>query len=78
MGTNIEIRDLTREFRMGSMIFGTKITAVDHVSLKIESGKPWIMSVVGESGSGKTTLARMFLRLLDVTSGDIFIDGIPI
>jgi peptide/nickel transport system ATP-binding protein len=78
MGNNIEIRDLTREFRMGSMIFGTRITAVDHVSLKIESDKPWIMSIVGESGSGKTTLARMFLRLLDATSGDIFIGETPI
>jgi peptide/nickel transport system ATP-binding protein len=78
MGNNIEIRDLTREFRMGSMIFGTKITAVDHVSLKIESEKPWIMSIVGESGSGKTTLARMILRLCDITSGDIFIDNSPI
>ncbi|MDR1597046.1 MAG: ABC transporter ATP-binding protein [Treponema sp.] len=78
MENNIEIRDLTREFRMGSMIFGTKITAVDHVSLKIESGKPWIMSIVGESGSGKTTLARMFLRLLDATGGDILIGETPI
>jgi hypothetical protein len=33
---------------------------------------------VGESGSGKTTLARMFLRLLDAASGDIFIGEIPI
>jgi peptide/nickel transport system ATP-binding protein len=75
---SIEIKDLTREFRMGSMIFGTKITAVDHVSLKIDSDKPWIMSIVGESGSGKTTLARMVLRLCDATSGDIFIGNTAI
>jgi len=78
MEYNISIDDLTREFRLGSMFFGTKITAVDHVSLTIKSDKPWIMSVVGESGSGKTTLARMILRLLDATSGNIFIGDVPI
>jgi len=78
MKYSIEVKDLTREFRMGSMIFGTKITAVDHVSLKIDSDKPWIMSIVGESGSGKTTFARMVLKLCDVTSGDILIENIPI
>lgn len=75
---SIEIKNLTQEYRMGSMIFGTKITAVDHVSLKIESDKPWIMSIVGESGSGKTTLARMILRLSEPVSGDIFIGGEPL
>ena len=73
MEYKIELKDLTREFRMGGMFFGTKITAVDHVSLKIDSDKPWIMSIVGESGSGKTTLARLVLKLCDATSGDIFI-----
>jgi peptide/nickel transport system ATP-binding protein len=78
MGNSIELKDLTREFRMGSMLFGTKITAVDHVSLSIRQEKPWIMSIVGESGSGKTTLARMLMRLLEPTSGEIFIDDTPI
>jgi peptide/nickel transport system ATP-binding protein len=78
MNYNIEMKDLTRDFRMGSMIFGTKITAVDQVSLKIESDKPWIMSIVGESGSGKTTLARMILRLLEPSRGDIFINDTPL
>jgi peptide/nickel transport system ATP-binding protein len=78
MGNNLEFKELTREFRMGSMIFGSRITAVDHVSLKIESDKPWIMSIVGESGSGKTTLARMLLRLLEPSSGEIFVDDTPL
>jgi peptide/nickel transport system ATP-binding protein len=60
------------------MLFGTRITAVDHVSLKIQADKPWIMSVVGESGSGKTTLARMMLRLLEASSGEILIGQEPV
>ena len=55
---NLSIKDLTKSFKMGGMIFGTNIVAVDHVNLDINSDKPWIMSIVGESGSGKSTLAK--------------------
>jgi peptide/nickel transport system ATP-binding protein len=78
MGYNIEFKELRREFRMGGMFLGKKITAVDRVSFAIKSEEPWILSIVGESGSGKTTLARMLLRLLDMSGGDILIDDTPI
>lgn len=74
----LEIKNLTREFKMGGIVFGTKITAVDNVSFALKRENSWIMSIVGESGSGKTTLARMILRLLEPSSGEIFIDGIPL
>lgn len=76
MASNIlEINNLNRLFRIGGMIMGNKIKAVDDVSIQMPSDKAWIMSVVGESGSGKTTLARMILGLLDISSGDITIEG---
>ncbi len=71
----LEIKNLDRVFRIGGMIFGNKIKAVDDVSIKMPSDRAWIMSVVGESGSGKTTLARMILGLLETSAGEITIDG---
>lgn len=68
---NLEIHDLTKSFKIGGMIFGSTIVAVDHVNLEIQSEKPWIMAVVGESGSGKSTLAKLVLKLLDANMGTI-------
>ena len=48
--------------------------AVDDVSFAIERGTT--MALVGESGSGKSTVAKLLLRLEDVTSGQITIDGV--
>jgi len=49
------------------------ITAVDHVSLKVEQGK--FMSVVGPSGCGKSTLFNVIGGLLDEYEGRILVDG---
>lgn len=71
----LEIDDLCKKFRLGSMLFGKTIKAVDHVTIRLPKEEPWILSIVGESGSGKTTLARMVLGLLEKSSGEIRIDG---
>ena len=47
---------------------------VDDVSLTVETGR--IAALVGTSGSGKTTLLRMINRLVDPSSGRIWIDGV--
>ena len=75
--SSLRIQNISKVFRIGGYFLGTKITAVDDVSIELPSGKPWILSIVGESGSGKTTLAMMVLRLVEATSGEIFIDDIP-
>jgi phosphonate transport system ATP-binding protein len=48
--------------------FGSK-TAVDNVSLRVESGR--FVGVIGRSGAGKSTLLRMINRLEEPTSGRI-------
>ncbi len=48
--------------------FGSK-TAVDNVSLKIETGR--FVGVIGRSGAGKSTLLRMINRLEQPSSGRI-------
>ena len=47
--------------------------AVEKVSLQVNAGE--VVALVGESGCGKTTLGRALLRLQEVTSGSIFLEG---
>ncbi|MGI2297086.1 ABC transporter ATP-binding protein [Paenibacillus sp. GXUN7292] len=74
----LRIKQLTRQFKIGGMLLGSKITAVDQIDLAITGEKPQILSIVGESGCGKTTLAKMILQLLEPSSGAIEIDGVPL
>ncbi len=46
-----------------------KITAVDHVSLHIQSGE--LLSLLGPSGCGKTTTLRLLAGLLHPSEGEI-------
>ncbi|MDD3411820.1 MAG: ATP-binding cassette domain-containing protein, partial [Eubacteriales bacterium] len=71
----LEIKNVSKVFRIGGMLMGKKLVAVDDVSLEIESGKPVILSIVGESGCGKSTLCKMILRIHQADMGDIILDG---
>ena len=46
------------------------VRAVDDVSFSVKAGKT--LGLVGESGCGKTTTARVILRALEPTAGEIF------
>lgn len=72
----LKVSNLVKDYavRQGFWNSGVKpIRAVNGVSFALEKGKT--LSVVGESGSGKSTLARMIMRLIEPTSGEIFING---
>ena len=62
---SIEFRSVTKRFADGTV-------AVEDFSLVIPSRKTTVL--VGSSGCGKTTLLRMINRMVDPTSGAIFID----
>jgi len=49
---------------------------LDNFSLTIPPGQK--VAIVGSSGAGKTTFVRLLMRLFDVTSGKITIDGVDI
>lgn len=49
------------------------VVGVNDISLNIDSGE--IFVIMGLSGSGKSTLVRHFNRLIDPTSGHIYVDG---
>ena len=54
----------------------TNIHAIKRFSLHINKGEK--IAIVGHTGSGKSTLAQLLLRMYDVTSGEIRIDGTPL
>ena len=50
--------------------------ALENVNLKIERGQS--VGIVGTTGSGKTTLVDLIAGILEPTSGDLRVDGIPL
>lgn len=64
---DIEIRDLTFIYP------NTKVPALQNVSITIKKGET--LGIVGRTGSSKTTLINLLLRLYNVESGKIKING---
>ncbi len=51
----------------------TGIKAIDKLSFTLKAGEK--LAIIGRTGSGKTSVADLLLRMYDVTSGRILIDG---
>ncbi len=68
----IEARGLIKEYAR----HGGVTRVVDDVSFTIQPGET--LGLVGESGCGKTTVARILLRLIEPTAGEILFEGKPL
>ncbi|QXV65082.1 ABC transporter ATP-binding protein [Mucilaginibacter sp. 21P] len=51
----------------------TGITALKNVSFTVNPGE--MVAIIGRTGSGKSTIANLIMRMYDVSSGQIVIDG---
>lgn len=61
------------EFKNVSKIYPDGTKAVDNLSMKIKEGE--LVVFIGTSGSGKTTSMRMINRMVELTEGEITING---
>ena len=75
--TLVRVRNLVKHFPITTgIIIQHKVgavRAVDDVSLDIQRGET--LGIVGETGCGKSTTAKLLMRLLDATSGEIDFEG---
>ena len=63
---NISIKDISFNYPGGISVF-------EKFSLDIRSGEK--VGLVGHSGSGKSTITKLLMRFVDISSGEILIDG---
>ena len=68
----IKVENLTKIYTSG-FFKRTYNKAVDDISFEVEAGRT--LCLIGESGCGKSTVSLMLTKLLEPTSGRIFLDG---
>ncbi|MEO3884274.1 ABC transporter ATP-binding protein [Nonomuraea sp. B5E05] len=72
MNTKISFTDVVKTYPVKDGTF----TALDRVSLDIADRE--FVTVVGPSGCGKSTLMSMAAGLVEPTSGEVLVDGVPV
>ncbi|MBE7196082.1 MAG: ATP-binding cassette domain-containing protein, partial [Gordonia polyisoprenivorans] len=63
----LEFKNVTKHYA------GAPSPAIEDLSFTVPAGEVCVL--VGPSGCGKTTAMRMVNRMIDITGGDILIDG---
>lgn len=64
------------EFRDVTFAYRNRTPAIEHFSLQVPPSST--IGIVGSTGSGKSTLVKLLLRLYEVRSGSITLDGMEL
>ena len=67
---NIDFSDVSVVYKADAL------PAINRFSLSIKAGET--IAIVGSSGSGKTTLVNLLPRFVDISSGQVLLDGVDI
>jgi ATP-binding cassette subfamily B protein RaxB len=70
IGGAIELRNVCFRYAEGEPLI------LNNVNLSVAAGQ--FVTIMGPSGCGKTTLVKIMLGLLEPTSGEVLIDGLPL
>lgn len=70
--SSIEFEDVSFAYEKGAD--GRKV--LKNINLRVEPGKT--VAIVGQSGSGKSTMADLILRLWDIDSGHLKVNGVDV
>ncbi|MEI8176787.1 MAG: ATP-binding cassette domain-containing protein, partial [Candidatus Omnitrophota bacterium] len=71
----LDVRGLRKEFLVERGFLKSRaglVAAVDGISFRVNEFSS--LGIAGESGSGKTTLAKMILKLIEPTAGEVLFD----
>jgi oligopeptide/dipeptide ABC transporter ATP-binding protein len=71
----IEVKNLNKHFHVkrGTLARNEWLRAVNGINFEVKRNR--VFSIVGESGCGKSTVARLLLRLIEPTSGNVLFRG---
>lgn len=70
----VKVENLTKDFYIKENMFVKhRLRAVENITFEIQKGDS--LGLVGESGCGKSTVGRCILRLIEPTSGNVWING---
>ena len=61
------------EFKNVYKTYPNGFTALKGINLQIEQGE--FVAIIGLSGAGKSTLIRTINRMIDITEGELTVDG---
>ncbi|BAK81101.1 phosphonate ABC transporter ATP-binding protein [Candidatus Arthromitus sp. SFB-rat-Yit] len=61
------------EFNNVSKVYPNGTKGLDNVNLKIDKGE--FVAIIGLSGAGKSTLIRTINRMIDITDGNLIVNG---